>query len=347
MEPVICNHAFQRGDGKKKINPNLGAPDPVAGEWIKMRLDLGDDPAVVKIALELRIAQDEVVGKLHRLWSWADKHTIDGSAPGITPKWVDKYVGRRGFADAMKNADWLVFTEAGVQFPNFDRHNGLSAKRRGENTIRQRLSRADRDDGLAGEERDSVPNPFRRHVLDRDESTCVYCGLKSGAKMVPWSRKVPFSIDHIVPISRGGKTTIDNLATCCQLCNMEKSDRTPEEWGIIPTFLANHVTYVSQKICDNRASKTRPEGEIEEEEELEEDQFQKKKRHAFTDSELHPFEKFRAAFPEWTEAKCRHWFQQALDYSQINGGRYLNWRLAVLKWDRKEPFKGPEARKYM
>lgn len=116
----------------------------MAGDWIKMRVDLGDDPAVILIAAQTGISEDEVVGKLHRIWSWADKHTTDGVAPAITPAWVDRYCGREGFAAAMVKAGWLSFTETGVVFPNFDRHNGKSAKTRCENTERKRLSRVKR-----------------------------------------------------------------------------------------------------------------------------------------------------------------------------------------------------------
>ena len=39
----------------------------MAGDWIKMRIDIADDPAVIGIASALDITEDEVVGKLHRI----------------------------------------------------------------------------------------------------------------------------------------------------------------------------------------------------------------------------------------------------------------------------------------
>lgn len=113
----------------------------MAGDWIKMRTDLHDDPAVVMISSALKINEDEVVGKLHRLWSWADRHTKDGTAPAITIAWIDRYVGRRGFADAMVLANWLEVTPTGIRIPHFDRHNGESAKSRADATDRKRKSR--------------------------------------------------------------------------------------------------------------------------------------------------------------------------------------------------------------
>lgn len=106
-----------------------------------MRVGLGDDPSVVQMATTLRMTEDCVVGKLHRLWSWADQHTTDGFAPAITASWIDNRVDKRGFAEAMVSAGWLSFRDGGVQFPRFDRHNGESAKRRAEDTERKRTAR--------------------------------------------------------------------------------------------------------------------------------------------------------------------------------------------------------------
>ena len=227
----------------------------MAGDWIKMRVDIGDDPAVVAIAEAIGISEDEVVGKLHRLWSWADRHTTDGSAPGITARWVDKYLSSSGFASAMLATKWIEFNEHGVTFPNFDRHNGKSAKSRCEATTRQRLSRKNRDDGVTGSPRENIPRPFVAAVLKRDGYRCVYCGAQSDPKTEAHPKKSVLSIDHLIPNSRGGRTAVDNLVCCCKLCNTEKNDRTPEEWGLTPSFLQNDVAYVSHKICDARVTR--------------------------------------------------------------------------------------------
>lgn len=50
---------------------------------------------------------------------------------------------------------------------------------------------------------------------------CRYCG---------WWPAV--HVDHIVPRSRGGSYNRENLAPACELCNLEKCDRTPDEWGL-------------------------------------------------------------------------------------------------------------------
>jgi hypothetical protein len=100
----------------------------MAGEWIKMRIDLASDPAVVRIRRATGLDADSVVGKLHRLWGWADVHTADGSAVGLDVDWVDELVGVPGFGAAMIAAGWLEADGTGIRFANFDRHNGQPAK---------------------------------------------------------------------------------------------------------------------------------------------------------------------------------------------------------------------------
>ena len=59
----------------------------------------------------------------------------------------------------------------------------------------------------------------RRGVLRRDEHRCAYCGRSAA------------TIDHVLPRSRGGRDTWENLVACCLRCNNVKGDRTPQEMG--------------------------------------------------------------------------------------------------------------------
>ena len=58
----------------------------------------------------------------------------------------------------------------------------------------------------------------RKNILRRDNHRCQYCGSTSA-----------LTIDHIIPKSRGGDDTWENLVVACIKCNNKKSDRTPEE----------------------------------------------------------------------------------------------------------------------
>lgn len=102
----------------------------MAGDWIKMRIDLPEDPSVISIAADLDASEDLVVGKLLRIWGWANRNTVDGNAPSVTKSWLDRYVSSTGFADAMVKAGWLVAMDRGVSFPKFDSHMSDGAKTR-------------------------------------------------------------------------------------------------------------------------------------------------------------------------------------------------------------------------
>jgi len=56
-------------------------------------------------------------------------------------------------------------------------------------------------------------------ILNRDNFTCIYCGRS------PAEDAIKLHIDHVVPISKGGKSNASNLVTSCQSCNLEKSDK--------------------------------------------------------------------------------------------------------------------------
>lgn len=57
-------------------------------------------------------------------------------------------------------------------------------------------------------------------VRKRDGFVCFYCGADEG----------DMHCDHIVPLVKGGLSTLDNLVTACAACNGSKGGRTPEEW---------------------------------------------------------------------------------------------------------------------
>jgi hypothetical protein len=85
----------------------------MSGDWIKMSADLSEDPIVIAMASRLHIDEFSVVGRLHRIWSWADRHLNDGLALGITPEWIDTFVRLEGFSNALLEVGWLSRFEKG------------------------------------------------------------------------------------------------------------------------------------------------------------------------------------------------------------------------------------------
>jgi 5-methylcytosine-specific restriction endonuclease McrA len=64
----------------------------------------------------------------------------------------------------------------------------------------------------------------RRNIYEHYGHRCCYCG-----KRFPTSE---LNLDHVVPRSRGGATSWDNIVTSCIPCNLRKSDKTPKEAGM-------------------------------------------------------------------------------------------------------------------
>ena len=59
----------------------------------------------------------------------------------------------------------------------------------------------------------------RRNILKRDSYSCQYCATKRG----------PFTVDHVIPKTKGGNESWENLVCACVRCNNKKGRRTPEE----------------------------------------------------------------------------------------------------------------------
>ena len=64
----------------------------------------------------------------------------------------------------------------------------------------------------------SIPRAVRQYVFERDNYQCQSCGKQQV--------ETNLSIDHIIPLARGGTNDISNLQTLCFSCNRQKSDKT-------------------------------------------------------------------------------------------------------------------------
>ena len=72
--------------------------------------------------------------------------------------------------------------------------------------------------------RRNPPAWTRRGLLARDRYTCAYC-----RKLLTMREA---TIDHVLPVSRGGRSSWGNTVTACFRCNQRKADRTPHEAGM-------------------------------------------------------------------------------------------------------------------
>lgn len=142
-------------------------PQPkMAGDWIKIEHTTPDKPEVFRMAAILKIDPDAVVGKLIRFWSWVDQQTLDGADLGVTDLTIDHVSRHPGFNVALREVGWLGARSGSLSIPNFDRHNGQTAKARGL-AVKRKASQRERDSGVTREEveiekekrQKSDPNP--------------------------------------------------------------------------------------------------------------------------------------------------------------------------------------------
>ena len=87
----------------------------------------------------------------------------------------------------------------------------------------------------------------RKNILKRDGHKCAYCGRGD----------VTLTIDHIIPKSKGGEDTWENLVAACNKCNNVKGNNTPSEAGMplkINPYTPNHILFIKNAV--NRLDNT-------------------------------------------------------------------------------------------
>jgi hypothetical protein len=64
----------------------------------------------------------------------------------------------------------------------------------------------------------------RKNIYLRDRNRCQYCGRHFSTR--------DLNLDHVVPLSRGGRSSWDNIVCCCLDCNSQKGNLLPTEAGL-------------------------------------------------------------------------------------------------------------------
>lgn len=81
----------------------------------------------------------------------------------------------------------------------------------------------------------------RKNIFRRDGMRCQYCG----------TQHPPLTVDHVIPRSRGGNDTWENLTTACIRCNNRKGNRTPDEADmrlLAPPKKPHHVLFLKHNL---------------------------------------------------------------------------------------------------
>lgn len=113
----------------------------MAGDWIKMRADLFTHPKVVRMSSALKADNLRTVGGLMSAWCLFDAHSVDGILHGYSSATLDDHLRWPGFSAAMIAVGWLADDGESLSLPEFEAHNGQSAKRRAQDADRKQAVR--------------------------------------------------------------------------------------------------------------------------------------------------------------------------------------------------------------
>ena len=111
--------------------------------WIKVRSNLRTSPKVVIVASQLSVTPITALGAICTAWMLADEHANEhGLLKDIDLNALDAMIGIGGLGDAMAKVGWVKETSKGVQFVNYEKHNGSTAKSRAREQQRKQVSRS-------------------------------------------------------------------------------------------------------------------------------------------------------------------------------------------------------------
>lgn len=83
-------------------------------------------------------------------------------------------------------------------------------------------------------ERTLIEPHIKRQIRERQNEKCAYCGTRRQLKHM--------TVDHIIPLSKGGTDSLDNLQCTCKLCNRLKDNMLPQEFTMfIRGMLENSI----------------------------------------------------------------------------------------------------------
>lgn len=196
----------------------------MAGDWIKMRTDLFTHPKVVRISSALKADTLRTVGGLMSVWCLFDAHSEDGRLEGYTVEALDAHLRWPGFAAAMIAVRWLEEDGESLVLPEFERHNGQSAKRRAQDANRKqvvrKMSASDADKKRTREEKRREEKKEKTYAADAAMFSGVPEQLVKDFLAIRKAKKLPLTATAEEGLRReaakAGLTIEAMLRICCE-----------------------------------------------------------------------------------------------------------------------------------
>jgi predicted transcriptional regulator len=154
----------------------------MAGEWIKVRTNLWDDPRIAQLVEITDQSEAAVIGGLYWLWATADEHSSDGLLHGMTTRTIDRKTGVTGLGAALVSIGWLSENAEGVTVSRFDEHNGASAKQRAQTAKRVSTHKGNAKvtQQALPEQQDTVTDALPREDKRREELKTLVAAATEG-----------------------------------------------------------------------------------------------------------------------------------------------------------------------
>lgn len=165
---------------------------------MKLELDTPEKPEILYMSGLLSMDPEKVFCKLFKVWRWFDKHTENGNALGVTYSFIDSHVSHVGFAEAMALSGWLRQDGNVLVLPNFDRHNGKTAKNRAVTNERVAKHRVKSNADVT---LNVTPPPLQKPLPEkrREEETTPPLAVVEDLKTITWRNGVSLLISTGVP----------------------------------------------------------------------------------------------------------------------------------------------------
>ena len=174
------------------------------GSWSKAM-----EAANLEIGRKVNIPEDELFKNIEDVWTKLGRQPrYDEMKRPLSQFSVSVYDKRFG--------SWRKALEKFISYINSDSTNGDEIA---DNSIEKNIITEDTDITIKHKTKREISDRLRFRILMRDSFTCKKCG-RSPIK----ERDVELHVDHIVPWSKGGETTPENLETKCSQCNLGKGN---------------------------------------------------------------------------------------------------------------------------
>ena len=202
--------------------------------WIKVNSNLRTSPKLVTVASRLSVTPVTALGAICTAWMLADEHAGEsGLLKHINLQTLDGMIGVDGLAEAMAFVGWLEETEDGVQFVDYQEHNGSTAKTRALAQRRQSRKRhasvtVERDRGVTRIDKNRIDknNHIQQETPAGDVGVCVkICEEVAKAYGSPPSRISNEAKRSLWEDHKTQNFTEDDLTLCCRFIKKHRSGK--------------------------------------------------------------------------------------------------------------------------